>query len=97
MTWRIEQSGASVSGTVALTDTTAGITGQGTVSGTVSGSSLAFTLRVPAGGFSEPWTGCTAEVTGSADVSGSSMSGNYKGSNSCTGVVSSGQFTLTKS
>ena len=97
MTWQLEESNGSVSGTFTLTDTATGAVGQGTVTGTLSGSTLTFTLRVPAGGFTEPWGGCTAEVSGSARVASASMEGSYKGTNSCSGLVSSGQFTLTKS
>jgi hypothetical protein len=97
MTWRLEDSSGSVTGTFTMTDTATGSVGQGTVTGTMSGSTFTFTLRVPAGGFTDPWGACTAEVSGSAQVANTSMQGSYKGNNSCSGVVSSGEFTLTKS
>jgi hypothetical protein len=97
MTWQLEQSGASVSGSLTMTDSTTGISGQGTVSGTLSGATLNFTLRVPAGGFGGSWASCTVDVTGSAQVGGSSMTGTYTGSNSCSGSIQAGQLTLTKS
>ena len=97
MLWQLEHSGAAVSGSLTMTDTTAGNVGQGTVTGTVSGSSLAFTLRIPVGGFGGTWTSCSAEVTGNAQFTSSSITGTYTGSNSCSGVITSGQLTLSKS
>lgn len=97
MTWQLQQSGDSVSGTVTMTDTETGESGQGTLSGTVSGSDLSFTLRVPVGGFSGPYASCSSEVTGRAQFGASSITGTYAGTNSCSGYISSGQLTLGKS
>ena len=97
MTWQLQQSDAAVSGTLTMTDTGTGRAGLGTITGTMSGEALSFTLRVPLGGFADPWASCTAEVTGAAQVSASTMTGSYTGTNSCTGPISSGQFTLTRS
>jgi len=96
MTWQITQSGASFSGQVTMTDSGTSVTGRGTVSGTVSGSSITFSINVPAGGFDSPFASCTANVTGSAVAADTSINGNYTGSNSCSGAISSGQITLNK-
>jgi hypothetical protein len=68
----------------------------GTLSGTLSGTTLAFTVAVPAGGVSDS-PGCTVSLTGTAAVSGATITGTYTGANSCTGAFTDGQLTLTKS
>jgi hypothetical protein len=96
MTWQVTQSGSSFSGTMTMTDTSTRVTGRGTVSGTVSGSSIQFSISVLAGGFDNPYNTCSANVSGTASLSSSSMSGTYDGSSSCSGTISSGQLTLSK-
>ena len=95
MVWQLTQNGASFSGTITITDTSTGLTASGTVSGTVSGSSTRFSIAIPAGGI-ETQPSCTANASGDAQVSGTSMTGTYTGSNSCTGSIGSGQITLNK-
>ena len=95
MAWQLTQSGTSFSGTVTVTDTVTGLTAQGTVSGTISGSSVRYSIAIPAGGF-ESAASCTASASGDGQVSSSAITGVYTGSNSCTGAISSGQFTLNK-
>ncbi len=96
MSWQITQTGASFSGTMTMIDTGTRVTGRGTVSGTVSGSSIQFSIAVPAGGFDSPYASCTANVSGTGAVAATSINGNYAGSSSCSGAISSGQFTLNK-
>jgi hypothetical protein len=96
MGWQVTQADTSFSGTVTLMDTSTGFTGRGSVSGTVSGSSIHFSITVPAGGFEGPLASCTASVSGDAQASSSSITGTYSGSNSCSGTITSGQLTLTK-
>jgi hypothetical protein len=96
MTWQLTQSGSSFSGTMTMTDTSTNVTGRGTVSGSVSGSSVQFSVSVLAGGFDSPYNTCSASVSGTASISSSSMTGTYDGSSSCTGAISSGQLTLQK-
>jgi hypothetical protein len=96
MTWQITQTGAAFSGTMTITDSGTNVTGRGTVSGTVSGSSLTFSMSVPSGGFDSPYAACTANVTGSGVAAASSINGNYTGTSSCSGAISSGQITLNK-
>lgn len=97
MTWQMTQTGSSCSGTLTMTDAGANINGRGSVSGSISGPSIRFALSVPAGGFDSPYTSCSADVSGDAQVSGSSITGTYSGANSCTGAVASGHVTLTRS
>jgi hypothetical protein len=96
MTWTLTQSGTSFSGSLSMTDNGSGVRGAGTVSGTVSGNSISFTVAVPAGGFGAPYAACTASANGQGTVSGSSLSGSYTGTNSCSGAVASGTVTLSK-
>jgi hypothetical protein len=99
MTWQITQSGSSFSGSLTIVDSSTKVTGRGTVSGTVSGSSLQFSLSVPAGGFDAPYTSCSSTVSGSGSTSSTSITGTYSGSStgSCsTGTIASGQLTLNK-
>jgi hypothetical protein len=96
ISWQISQSGTSFSGSAAITDTRTGITGRGSVSGTVSGSSITFSISIPAGGFDSPFGSCSANISGTGQASSSSITGTYSGSNSCSGDVGSGQFTVTK-
>jgi hypothetical protein len=96
MTWTLTQSGSSFSGTLTMNDTTTAVTGRGTVSGSVSGATLQFSLSVPSGGFDSPYASCSATVSGSGSASASTITGTYSGSSSCTGAVSSGQLSLNK-
>jgi hypothetical protein len=72
------------------------VTGRGTVTGTVSGSTIRLTITIPAGGFDAPFSGCTATVSGDGQASASAINAAYTGTNSCSGPVTKGQLTLTK-
>jgi hypothetical protein len=96
MTWALSQSGTSFTGNLTMADRASGVTGRGSVTGTISGSSLQFSISVPSGGFDEPSAACSASVTGTAVASASSISGTYSGSNSCSGGIASGQINLNK-
>jgi hypothetical protein len=96
MTWTVTQNATSFSGTLTMTDTATGIAGHGTVSGTASGSGIHFSINVGEGGFDEPYAACTVTASGDGQVSASALSGTYAGSNSCTGTIASGQFTLNR-
>ena len=96
MSWQVTQAGASFSGTVTITDTGTGLGGRGSVSGTLSSSSIHFSISIPAGGFDSPYAACTANVSGDGQASTSSITGTYSGSNSCAGAITSGQLTLNK-
>ena len=96
MFWTLTQSGTSFSGSHRLVDSSAGVTGTGTVTGTVSGVTITFSLAVPAGGFDGPFANCSATVTGQGSVSGTTLNGSYTGSNSCAGTFDAGTLTLKK-
>jgi hypothetical protein len=93
----VRQSGTSVTGTLTLRDTRSGIAGQGTVSGSLTGSTLSFTMSIPAGGFPSPYSSCTATLSGTANnVTSAAIAGSYSGNNSCGGAVTGGTLSLTK-
>jgi hypothetical protein len=95
MTWHLAQTDASVSGSLDATDTDSGVTGQGSISGTMDGSTLSFTLTFPAGAFGAPWSSCSATMSGVVNV-GTSMIATYSGTNSCTGPVTGGLMELRR-
>jgi hypothetical protein len=94
LTLQVTQSGTDLSGTVTMSAIT--VTGRGTVTGTVSGSTIRLTITIPAGGFDAPFSGCTATVSGDGQASASAINATYTGTNSCSGPVTKGQLTLTK-
>ncbi len=98
MTWQLTQNGSSFSGTLTMIDPTQNVTGRGSVSGSVSGSSLQFTVLVPVGGFDGAYAGCSTSVTGSGSASTSSIAGTYSGTSSCpnNSTIASGNLTLAK-
>lgn len=96
MSWQISQSDTTVSGTVTMTDTSTGVSGRGTIAGSVSSSSLHFSVSIPAGGFDSPYASCAATISGDGQASAASITGTYTGSNSCSGSISAGQLTLSK-
>ena len=76
-TWTLTQSGSAVSGTFTLTmpgTVRAFDDSHGSVTGTLSGNTLSFTLNVS---FTPP--GGTATVNGTAQVTSTNMSGTYTG------------------
>lgn len=94
MAWQLTQSGDAVTGSVAIADAFGVIVARGTMSGTLSGSSLSFSITIPAGGFTgDP--SCAASATGAASVTPSSLAGSYNGT-SCTGAFAAGTLTLSK-
>jgi hypothetical protein len=98
MSWQITQNGNSFSGPMTANDSSQGVTGRGTVSGTVSGSSLQFSMTVPVGGFDGAYTGCTSTVSGNGTVSSSSINGTYAGTTTCPpgNAISGGTLALNK-
>lgn len=96
MSWTVTQSGSSFSGTVSLTDVSSGVSGAGPLSGTMSGTTLSFTMSIPAGGFGEPYASCSANASGQGTVTGSSISATYTGSSSCSGAIAGGIITLSR-
>ena len=96
MRWEVSQSGLSFRGTLLLADVATGVSGRGAVSGTSSSQGVTFSAEVAAGGFDGAYGACSANVSGQATVSGASLTGTYSGTNSCSGLISAGQFTLSR-
>lgn len=99
LTWVLTQSGSTITGSLTLVavGSTSTVTGHGTVSGTLSGSTLTFTMSIPAGGFPFPYSSCVATGSGTAtNVTSTNIAGTYSGNNSCTGSVSGGTFNLAR-
>jgi hypothetical protein len=96
MSWTISQSGGAVSGTVTAKTSLGIVVFNGNLAGTLSASSLTFTITVPSDGISG-FPGCSATIEGTAPaVSSTEISGTYTGTNSCTGSFGAGRFSLTK-
>jgi hypothetical protein len=92
MTWPLTQSGSTVTGSMSF----AGMAGRtpGSVSGTMSGEDMTFAMDMPTNSMMS--TGCSARATGTAHFNGTTMTGTYTGTNSCTGAFTSGQMTMTR-
>jgi hypothetical protein len=98
MTWQVNQTAASFSGPLTMSDTATGKTGRGSVAGIVNAAAtIQFTMSIPVGGFDNPYDSCRSDVTGEGTVSASVIAAKYSGTNSCTGSISSGKLYLTKS
>jgi hypothetical protein len=97
MTWALTQTGSSVTGPVLIALPTGVVLLNGTVSGTVSGNSLPFTLTVPPGGIlTQP--GCSGRITGTSTLAtAAAMNGSYTvASSTCTTGLTNGTFVLTR-
>ena len=66
----------------------------GSFSGTMSGEDMTLMMDLPSGSMMS--SGCSARATGTARVSGTTMTGSYSGSNSCTGSFVNGHMTMTR-
>lgn len=97
MTWQLTQSDRNVTGTfTATTPVGAPVYSAGAITGTVSSSSLAFTISVPRGSVVD-FPDCTATLSGTADdVRSDSMAGTYSGTDTCGGTFAGGRFSLLK-
>lgn len=96
MTWTLTQAGSTMTGAVTLVDAASAVRGAGTISGDISGADLTFTLKIPAGGFDRPLATCATTATGTAAASANSITGSYTGTNTCSGAIGAGHFTLNK-
>ena len=96
LNWQITQSGSSFSGSLTIVDADSHVGGRGSVSGSIAGASLHFSMIVPTGGFDAPFDSCSANVSGDAQVSTAAITGAYSGTNSCTGTITSGELALTR-
>jgi hypothetical protein len=96
LTWQLEQNQDLFNGTLTMSDDATGASGTGTVSGATTGSTLTFSMRIPAGALGRPFGTCTTEATGTGQVTPTTITGVYAGSNSCTGSFFGGQLTLRR-
>jgi hypothetical protein len=97
MTWTLAQTGTSVTGPVVIALPTGVVLMNGTVAGTLSGTSLGFTVTVPPGGIvAQP--GCSGQIAGANTVASSTtMNGAYSVvSSTCTTGLTNGTFTLMR-
>ena len=98
MTWTVTQNNNTVTGPVLIVLPTGVVLLNGALSGTLSGSTLNYTIDVTPGGIpSEP--ACSGRLGGlvTAAVGQATLTGSYEvRSSSCTPQFSSGSFTLTK-
>jgi hypothetical protein len=106
MTWGLSQNGNAVSGTLSISDAGRGMMGNGSMQGTMTGSTMTFHMAVPNGGFGGMMAPCAMGLDGQATLSddGHTMTGTYSGSmsgmmssmQSCGGPMNGGHFTLTR-
>ena len=97
MSWTLTQTGTSVAGPVVIALPTGAVLMNGTAAGTLSGTTLAFTVTVPPGGIVlQP--GCSGQIGGATTVvSSTTMSGTYSVVNStCSTGLTNGTFNLTR-
>jgi len=92
MTWQLTQSGSTVTGSMSFSGMQGGRAGS--FSGTMSGEVMTLVMDLPSGSMMS--SGCSARATGTAHVTGTTMTGSYTGSNSCTGAFTNGQMTMTR-
>jgi len=97
MTWQLTQDGQKVAGTVvATTSVGAPVYTGGTVTGTLSGNTLAFTVAIPRGSVVD-LPDCAVAFGGSTtDITATGMTGTYAGTDSCAGAFAGGRLNLVK-
>jgi hypothetical protein len=99
MVWVVTQSGNGVSGSVRVSLPSGLVIMNGTVAGTVSGTSLMYTILVAPGGIPlQP--SCSGQLSGTATGTTSApftLSGSYNlVTSTCNSPLTSGTFVLTK-
>src|SRR5262245_11193716 len=73
ITLQLTQTGGDISGTATMSVNGTSITGRGTLTGTLTGSTLRFTIAVPTGGFDAPYASCTVSVSGDGRATATSI------------------------
>ena len=95
MTWRLTQSGGSITGSFLGVEPPPHQTQyRGPISGSLSGTSLTYTIDVPKGSI-VGLPNCSVAINGSAVVSANAIVGTYTGE-ACTGPFANGLISLTK-
>lgn len=96
LSWNLSTSGTAVSGGVSAQTTFGAVTFTGTVTGTLAGTTLTFSIAIPAGGLAGA-PACSVDITGTAEgVTASTISGTYAGTSTCSAPFNNGRFTLNK-
>jgi hypothetical protein len=102
LTLRLTQDGRNVTGSVTgTTVTSVPLYTSGSLTGTMSGSTLRFTILIPVGSVvdsptcSVTYNGSTTDVTATG-VTATGITGTYTGTDSCFGDLAAGRFTLAK-
>ena len=106
MTWTLTHNGNAMTGTMNISDSGRGMMGNGSLKGTINGSTMTFHMAVPNGGFSGMMSSCSMSADGQAQMSddGHTMTGTYSGTmsgmmsqmKSCGGAMNNGHLTLTR-
>ena len=99
MVWTVTQTGNAVTGSVVVSLPSGTVLLNGAVSGTVTGTSIAYTIIVSPGGIpAQP--ACGGQLSGTATGTTTApftLSGNYNlVSSTCTSPLTSGTFALTR-
>jgi hypothetical protein len=95
MTWTLTRTGDTIAGPVSALDQRGTTAFNGELRGTISGTSITFTIQVPQGGISEYPT-CSVSMSGSASVDDQVISGVYAGLSTCSKPLKDGKFALLK-
>ena len=103
VTWVIEQSGSALSGTAEINavDPADGTCGschkvkRGTLTGTLSGSTVSISMKFPAGG-DVPTPICVADFNATGTIVDRRITATYTGTDTCEGVYSNGVMDLTR-
>jgi len=104
VTWKLTQTAENVLGTVTTQSTDLPGTcaschrsRTGALSGTISGTTLTWTVSFPADPANDPTPSCTATLHGAiSDITQDSPSGPYSGQDSCEGLYTDGTLTLAR-
>lgn len=105
VTWTVTQTGADVSGTVTTqsldpmgtTCHSCHRSRTGTLSGTVAGTTLTWTLLFPTDPVNDPTPSCAATLTGTiSESTGGSLAGVYTGADSCEGQILNGTVAMAR-
>jgi hypothetical protein len=90
---QLVQNGSTVTGTMSFSGMGSNMM-RGTFTGTMSGEDMAFAMNLPAGSMMSG--SCAAQTSGTVHMSGTTMTGSYTGTNSCTGPFTNGQMTMKR-
>lgn len=95
MTWVLTKTATGASGPATTRTPLGSAVMTGTISLEQTGTSATWRIDVPAGGVTGA-PGCTVQVTGSATLTATAITGTYSGTGSCTDAFSGGTVSLSK-